>query len=149
MKLYLAASLFSVGEMNFNAELANELTKLGHEVVLPQDLVSASATNQEIFDVCKSNIDMADIVLAILEGSDPDSGTSWEVGYAYEKKPIIGIRTDFRVHSYIENNDQEENISDINPMLSKACNHFFVFYTRDSIADMARYLHNYIKEYES
>jgi nucleoside 2-deoxyribosyltransferase len=34
--------------------------------------------------------------LAIMDGADPDSGTAWEVGYAYGKKPVILVRTDFR-----------------------------------------------------
>lgn len=31
-----------------------------------------------------------------MDGADPDSGTSWEVGYAYGKKPIVLVRTDMR-----------------------------------------------------
>ena len=32
-----------------------------------------------------------------MDGSDPDSGTAWEIGYAYAKgTPIILLRTDFR-----------------------------------------------------
>jgi nucleoside 2-deoxyribosyltransferase len=32
-----------------------------------------------------------------MDGADPDSGTAWEVGYAYGKgKPTILIRTDLR-----------------------------------------------------
>ncbi len=31
-----------------------------------------------------------------MDGPDPDSGTAWECGYAYGKKPIILIRTDNR-----------------------------------------------------
>lgn len=31
-----------------------------------------------------------------MDGADPDSGTCWEVGYAYGKKPIILVRTDLR-----------------------------------------------------
>ena len=37
-----------------------------------------------------------DIVVANMDGSDPDSGTSWECGYAYRKKPVILFRADFR-----------------------------------------------------
>lgn len=33
---------------------------------------------------------------AVLDGVDVDSGTAWEIGYAYARgKPIIGLRTDF------------------------------------------------------
>jgi nucleoside 2-deoxyribosyltransferase len=31
-----------------------------------------------------------------MDGPDPDSGTAWEVGYAYGKKPVLLVRTDFR-----------------------------------------------------
>jgi nucleoside 2-deoxyribosyltransferase len=31
-----------------------------------------------------------------MDGVDPDSGTAWEVGYAYGKEPVILVRTDFR-----------------------------------------------------
>ena len=41
-------------------------------------------------------IDWADGVVAIMDGADPDSGTSWEGGYAYGKKPIVLVRTDMR-----------------------------------------------------
>lgn len=43
------------------------------------------------------SIDWADGLVAIMDGPDPDSGTSWEVGYTYAtKKPIVLVRTDFR-----------------------------------------------------
>ena len=35
-------------------------------------------------------------VVANTDGPDPDSGTSWECGYAYRKKPVILFPTDFR-----------------------------------------------------
>ena len=31
-----------------------------------------------------------------MDGPDPDSGTAWECGYAYGKKPVILVRTDIR-----------------------------------------------------
>ena len=54
-------------------------------------------------------------MIAILDGSDSDSGTCFEVGYAYSQKiPIIGVRTDYR-----ENQERGVNL-----MLSKACDKF-------------------------
>jgi nucleoside 2-deoxyribosyltransferase len=42
-------------------------------------------------------IDWADGVVAIMDGPDPESGTAWEVGYAFGvRKPILPIRTDVR-----------------------------------------------------
>ena len=50
-----------------------------------------------IFATDISGIDWADGLVAIVDGPDPDSGTSWEVGYAYGRsKPIVLVRTDFR-----------------------------------------------------
>ena len=44
-------------------------------------------------------LDDADGVVAVLDGSDVDSGTAWECGYAYAKgKPIFGLRTDTRIY---------------------------------------------------
>ena len=50
-----------------------------------------------LFDRCIQSVDEADVILAMLDGSDVDSGTCVELGYAYAKnKPIIGVRTDYR-----------------------------------------------------
>jgi nucleoside 2-deoxyribosyltransferase len=43
-------------------------------------------------------IDAADMVLAVLDGTDVDSGTAAEIGYAFAKgRPILGYRGDFRL----------------------------------------------------
>ncbi len=34
-----------------------------------------------------------------MDGADPDSGTAWECGYAYGKRPVMLVRTDFRASS--------------------------------------------------
>jgi nucleoside 2-deoxyribosyltransferase len=50
-----------------------------------------------IFAMDVGAIDWADGLVAIMDGPDPDAGTSWEVGYAYgSRKPIVLVRTDFR-----------------------------------------------------
>ena len=36
-------------------------------------------------------------MVAVLDGSDADSGTAWECGFAYARsRPIVAVRTDFR-----------------------------------------------------
>jgi nucleoside 2-deoxyribosyltransferase len=46
----------------------------------------------------RAGIDSADMVLAVLDGTDVDSGTAAEIGYAFGKgKPIRGCRGDFRL----------------------------------------------------
>jgi nucleoside 2-deoxyribosyltransferase len=60
-----------------------------------------------------AGIDGSDVVVAIMDGADPDSGTSWEVGYAYgTRKPIVLVRTDFR--------DLAGEAGTYNPMMAEA-----------------------------
>ena len=54
--------------------------------------------NVEIGGNNRAGIDRADMVLAVLDGADVDSGTAAEIGYAFAKgKPILGYRGDFRL----------------------------------------------------
>ena len=101
--IYLAGPLFSHAELEYNRKLKDLLLKKGFSVFLPQEdaedtLNEREKQNQEcIFNKCVEGVDDSDIVVAVLDGVDVDSGTAWEIGYAYAKeKPIIGIRTDFR-----------------------------------------------------
>jgi nucleoside 2-deoxyribosyltransferase len=54
--------------------------------------------NQTIFSNNVDAICAADAVVAVLDGSDVDSGTASEIGFAYAKgKAVFGLRTDFRL----------------------------------------------------
>jgi len=54
--------------------------------------------NPEIGGNNRAGIDRSDMVLAVLDGVDVDSGTAAEIGYAFAKgKPILGYRGDFRL----------------------------------------------------
>ncbi len=110
MKLYFAGPLFSAAERAWNAELAAALRNGGHEVFLPQDK-EGGLDAARIFSTDVGGIDWADAVVAIMDGPDPDAGTAWEVGYAYGKKPVVLVRTDFRA---------EAGSSRYNPMLTEA-----------------------------
>jgi nucleoside 2-deoxyribosyltransferase len=97
MKLYFAGPLFTTPERTWNAEVAAALRAAGHEVLLPQEKEPGKDA-AGIFATDVGGIDWADGLVAIMDGPDPDSGTCWEVGYAYGiKKPIVLVRTDFRV----------------------------------------------------
>jgi nucleoside 2-deoxyribosyltransferase len=68
------------------------------EVWLPQEHEPREQTAQAIFIMDVTGIDWTDMVVACMDGPDPDSGTCWECGYAYGKgKPVICYRTDFRI----------------------------------------------------
>lgn len=112
MKLYFAGPLFTTAERSWNAEVAAALRAAGHQVFLPQEKEPGKDA-AGIFAADVDGIDWADGLVAIMDGPDPDAGTSWEVGYAYGvKKPIVLVRTDFR--------SMAGNAGDYNPMLSQA-----------------------------
>lgn len=94
MKIYMAGPLFTAAERMFNAELARRLRRSGHEVWLPQEMVARSAA--DYFELALKGILWCDVVLACMDGPDPDSGTCGECGYAYLKRPIVAYRTDYR-----------------------------------------------------
>lgn len=95
MRIYFAGPLFSAAERDWNAALAAALRGAGHEVFLPQEQEPGKDA-AGIFATDVGGIDWADGLVAMVDGADPDSGTCWEVGYAYRKKPIVLVRTDMR-----------------------------------------------------
>jgi nucleoside 2-deoxyribosyltransferase len=119
MKIYMASPLgFSeAGRLFYNGTLIPEIVRLGFEVVDPWTLTDQAKMeavqnmpygqarrdawrrlNVEIGGNNRAGIDRADMVLAVLDGVDVDSGTAAEIGYAFAKgKPILGYRGDFRV----------------------------------------------------
>ena len=112
MKLYFAGPLFTTPERTWNAEVTEALRAGGHEVFLPQENEPGKDA-AGIFAADKAGIDWADGLVAIMDGPDPDSGTCWEVGYAYGvKKHIVLVRTDSR--------SMAGNAGEYNPMLTQA-----------------------------
>jgi nucleoside 2-deoxyribosyltransferase len=100
MRIYQAGPLFTAAELAYNKKLAIWLRSRGHEVFLPQEIDQTTEPGYaaRIFAGDVTRLDRADAVVAVLDGSDVDSGTAWECGFAYAKgKPIYGIRTDFRI----------------------------------------------------
>ncbi len=101
-RIYLAAPLFSTAERTYNATLSDLLEQHLFEVFLPQEAGDDTDTRMKreqarIFSKNKDDLDRADIVVAVIDGADADSGTAWEMGYAYaHNKPVIAVRTDFR-----------------------------------------------------
>jgi nucleoside 2-deoxyribosyltransferase len=86
-----------------------------HTVWLPQENEPRELTASSIFLKDKEGLDWAEVVVGVMDGPDPDSGTCWECGYAYaQSKPTILIRTDFR-------GSGEGNLAPYNLMLSESC----------------------------
>lgn len=135
MKIYLAGPLFTQAERRWNRELAAALTKLKPdlEIILPQDVETEFRDGRSdfaaIFRRNVESIEISDAIVAILDGSDSDSGTAWECGYAYAKdKPVIGVRTDFRV-------SENENL---NAMLSQSSDVVFQESLNEDIVELSK-----------
>ncbi len=99
--VYLAAPLFSEAELDFNRMLREEIKSSGFNVFLPQEdsnnVKDRDDRQSIIFNKNEAAIDKSDIIVAVIDGADVDSGTAWEIGYAYARgKSILGLRTDFR-----------------------------------------------------
>jgi hypothetical protein len=119
MTVYIASALgFSEsGRYFYHGALIPLLKSLGHTVLDPWTLTdrniidAAMATppgpsrteawrsvNDQIGAHNLSAIDRAELLLAVVDGSDVDSGTASEIGYAFaRRKRIIAYRSDFRL----------------------------------------------------
>jgi nucleoside 2-deoxyribosyltransferase/predicted secreted protein len=101
-RVYLAAPLFSEAERTFNVSVARLLKTHLFDVHLPQEAGDDSDTRdireqERLFLLNKSALESSDLIVAIIDGADADSGTAWEMGYAFAQgKPVIALRTDFR-----------------------------------------------------
>jgi len=118
-RIYLAGPLgFSeAGRHFYNTVLIPYVTRLGYEVLDPWTLTDARRIravqrmpygaakrdawrrlNLEMGATNRAAIDDAQGVVAVLDGTDVDSGTAAEIGYAFARgKPIVGYRGDFRL----------------------------------------------------
>jgi nucleoside 2-deoxyribosyltransferase len=100
--VYLAAPLFSAAERWYNTHLRDLLTGHFFSVFLPQEEGDDGCHRDEesqrrIFSRCCEKIVESDILVAVIDGADADSGTSWEMGYAFARGiPVVALRTDFR-----------------------------------------------------
>jgi len=122
MKVFLAAPLFSEAERDFNSKVAKRLRDKGFQVWLAQEYPfiheGTSKEKEKIYEEDISALKACNVVVAILDGVEVDSGVAFEMGYAVAiGKPVIGLKTDHRAFSKVE---------DVNLMLEvpliKFCN---------------------------
>lgn len=119
IKIYFAAPLFTQAERIWNQTLVKTIIQQDPriEVFLPQvesdkAYINGSFDFSKVQQICLNGIDASDVLVAILDGPDSDSGTCFECGYAFSKgKKLIGIRTDVRAGE-----DQG-----LNAMLNQSC----------------------------
>ncbi|WP_027184824.1 nucleoside 2-deoxyribosyltransferase [Desulfovibrio inopinatus] len=110
--IYQAGPLFTEAEQQWHRGLKKNLETLFTDLDLPWRVVwpfelfpphvlEALADEEKkhhIWQGCIDSLRSADMVIALLDGTQVDDGTAFEVGYfkALNKGPIYGIRTDFR-----------------------------------------------------
>ncbi|MDD1676016.1 MAG: nucleoside 2-deoxyribosyltransferase [Methanomicrobiales archaeon] len=101
-RIYLAAPLFSEAEKRYNVYVRDLLVREGYDVYLPQEqrervAEAISDEDQEIFTRHLITLNRSDVIVAVCDGTDTDSGTAWEMGYAHAQNiPVIALRTDVR-----------------------------------------------------
>lgn len=146
LKIYLSSALFSHNERAWNRSLALSLSQDldGAEVILPQDFridgkFNDAKTFGSLFKKCVSSVAECDVVVAILDGADIDSGTAFEVGFAYAKNiPVIGVRTDYR-----EGQDKGVNL-----MLAESCLSIVREYSfTENVSQLSQNIAKRIKKY--
>jgi len=134
-KVYLAGPLFSQGQRVWNRRLAELLEgEHGMTVFLPQDFKVGGRFPDKrhfgnLYRACRDAIDECDVMVAILDGPDVDSGTAWEMGFAVGSGlPVVGVRTDFRA--------LEEK--GVNVMLSRSAAAWISFPFSEDVSALAR-----------
>ena len=117
--MYLASPLgFSeAGRHFYTTILVPHVRALGYEVLDPWTLTDARkiraaqsmaygpakreawrTLNLEMGATNRAAIDAAQAVVAVLDGTDVDSGTAAEIGYAAAlSRPVVGLRSDLRI----------------------------------------------------
>lgn len=107
--IYLGASLFTQGDRDFNAKIAQAIREqnLG-EVYSPAENMAINdksnyADGQTIYKSDNDYLENTDILIAILDGDVIDAGLACEIGWfarlaetSEEPKTIIGLFTDIR-----------------------------------------------------
>lgn len=102
LRIYLAGpDVFAPDQVNHGQSVKDTVRAFGYLPLYPLDNEIQSSDNlaKDIFEANRTCIQSCDLVLANLNpfrGSEPDSGTVWEIGYAYALgKPVIGYMNDF------------------------------------------------------
>ena len=115
MLVYIAGPLFNEKEREYLEGINTLCRAIGLCTYLPyQDGGLLSQDNDDkVFQTDINALKKADIVVASLNGTDVDSGTAFELGYAFAKgKKLFGLHTDFRTFS---------PTSEVNLMMLKSC----------------------------
>ena len=104
MKVYVANGLFSIGDRYVNELIATEVRKVVEHIDLyvPQENdeindKSAYADSLAIAEADLANLQASDVLVAIIDGVEIDSGVAAEIGvFSTYNRPIIALFSDIR-----------------------------------------------------
>jgi nucleoside 2-deoxyribosyltransferase len=139
MDIYLAGPLFSQAERRYNRLLAKRLQELlpRASIVLPQDFRADPAETSfndrrhsgTLYRRCVAELNKCDLVVALVDGADVDSGVAFEIGYMRGLgKPVLGVRTDYR----------QLQVKGLNVMLAEGCTEVLCYFSfNEKLDDLA------------
>ena len=104
MKIYMAGAFFRPETKSKIDLYAADFRRLGHDVYVPQEHTVPNAWDmsqedwaREVFKMDVAAIQECDMVFVVYDGLYSDSGTAWEIGYAYALGKHIAINVNENV----------------------------------------------------
>lgn len=104
MKIYMAGAFFRPETKTKIDSLVEQMREHGYDVYVPQEHTVPNAWEmsqedwaKEVFKMDIAAIQDCDMVYAIYDGLYSDSGTAWEIGYAYALGKHIAINVNENV----------------------------------------------------
>ncbi|HOU70329.1 MAG TPA: nucleoside 2-deoxyribosyltransferase [Methanothrix sp.] len=136
LKIYLSGPIFSQADVAWGSRVRQFLEDHieGSRVIWPYEIAPASAGLREIFQANLRALEEADIMVALLDGTQVDDGTAWEVGWFFSQgKKVLGLRTDLRRAG-------EADSSKVNLMIECSC-HSISSRPEELLEQMQRLMH--------
>ncbi|MCS1383690.1 nucleoside 2-deoxyribosyltransferase [Lysinibacillus sphaericus] len=128
MKAYLANGLFSLGDRLVNERLATAIRQAipDIELYVPQenDAINDKASYADSLAIAEADLTMlqtSDVLVAVLDGVEIDSGVAAEIGaFSMLNRPIVGVFTDVRQQG-------RENMMKIEALIRDGIENQFVY----------------------
>lgn len=128
MKAYLANGLFSLGDRLVNERLATAIRQAipNIELYVPQenDAINDKASYADSLAIAEADLTMlqtSDVLVAVLDGVEIDSGVAAEIGaFSMLNRPIVGVFTDVRQQG-------RENMMKIEALIRDGIENQFVY----------------------
>ncbi|WP_342533515.1 nucleoside 2-deoxyribosyltransferase [Lysinibacillus sp. FSL M8-0337] len=128
MKAYLANGLFSLGDRLVNERLAKAIRQAipDIELYVPQenDAINDKSSYADSLAIAEADLamlQMSDVLVAVLDGVEIDSGVAAEIGaFSMLNRPIVGVFTDVRQQG-------RENMMKIEALIRDGIENQFVY----------------------